>query len=325
MMRRNTRSIARHAGGMGVALLVALAAARGYAADAVTLKPEAYVKGPTVLLGDVAEVTGENAEALASITVGTAAVPGGIKRLDAALLAARIKNAGFSDNDVHIIGPTSVVAKTLRVELTKEMIAEDLRRFIQTKVPWEPDDTLIDIIPPSQDIAAPDGELSINWMPAAQYRFLGPGVFRGDIKVDGTLCRTISCQVNIAAYAPVIVTTTDIPRGKVIAASDVALEKRPLAPNAVDSAQSLDEVVGFAAKSTLLPGQVISTRHLLPKQVIKRNQTVIVEAQSGGLVVRARARAMTDGREGDVVSCQNMESKEEFTGIARADGVVAVP
>jgi flagella basal body P-ring formation protein FlgA len=60
----------------------------------------------------------------------------------------------------------------------------------------------------------------------------------------------------------------------------------------------------------------------MPRKIVKRNQTVVVETRAGGLLVQARARAMTDGCEGDVVRCLNVDSKEEFIGTVRADGVV---
>ena len=77
---------------IGAALFVAGGAAM--AADSLTLHEEAYVKGPKVYLGDVADIEGENAVDLAMVEVASAALPGASKRLNAALVASRIRHAG---------------------------------------------------------------------------------------------------------------------------------------------------------------------------------------------------------------------------------------
>ncbi|MCP4639011.1 MAG: hypothetical protein GY851_01185 [bacterium] len=124
--------------------------------DMVEVRDEVYVKGPKVLLGDVAEIRGENAEALASVELSTAALPGMSKRLDAALVLARINNAGIDAEGVAVTGARSVVANTLHLELTREMMAEDLRRYIEFEMPWNPQDTTVDVAPPAQDVVVPD-------------------------------------------------------------------------------------------------------------------------------------------------------------------------
>ena len=62
----------------------------------------------------------------------------------------------------------------------------------------------------------------------------------------------------------------------------------------------------------------------MPKMLVKRGQLVMVEAYAGRLVVRCQARAKTDAREGDLLICTNMDSKEELQGVVMADGTVAI-
>ena len=69
---------------------------------------------------------------------------------------------------------------------------------------------------------------------------------------------------------------------------------------------------------------MITKRKVQPRRLFKRNQIVIVEARAGALRVRNRARALDDGRAGDVVTCLNLDSKQEFQGVVRKDGVVVV-
>ena len=305
-------------------IVALLAAAAWSAADTVTLKNEAYVKGPYVTLGEVADIQGEHAEALALVELAPAALPGSSKKFDAALLKSRIANAGLSVESLQFAGASNTVATTLHNELTPDMMIAELRTFIESEMPWEPEDTSIDIALPTQEVVVPDGALEIRWWPNPQYRWVGPGVFRGEIQVDGEVKRTILVRAQIEAYSDVLVAATDIPRGKLISTSDLQIEKRAMSMLKGSVLSRPEEIVGQVARSTIFPGQVITTRQIAPRQLVKRNQNVVVEATAGALVVRSQARALMNACAGDVIVCMNPDSKEEFQGTVRGDGVVVV-
>jgi flagella basal body P-ring formation protein FlgA len=290
--------------------------------DTVVVRDEVYVKGPKVLLGDVADIKGENAEALASVELATAALPGDSKRFDAALVLARIGNAGIDTESVAVTGARAVVANTLHLELTREMMAEDLRRFIEVEMPWNPQDTTVDVSPPAQDVVVPDGDVALVWRPNPQYRWAGAGSFRGEVRVDGEVKKTLHCRATIDAYTDVVVALEDIPRGAVISANHLDVEKRSVTSLPLGTFDFPEELLGYVARSTIFPGTVMTKRHVMPRKVVKRNQMVVVEARVGGLLVQTRARAMTDACEGDTLRCLNVDSKEEFIGTVRGDGIV---
>lgn len=308
----------------GTAAMLAIVSAAASDSDTVMLKTEAYVKGPALTLGDVADVQGKNADALASIEIGNAAMPGDSRRLDAGLVRSRIESAGFAPDAVEIQGPGSVVAKTLSSEITTDMLATDLRTFIEGEMPWALDEAIIDIVAPAQNVVVPDGLIEVRWWPNPQYRWVGPGVFRGEVAVDGEVKRTVLVRAQVEAYTDVLVAATDIPRGSLISAGDLQLEKRAMSQMKGSALQSAGDAVGQVARSTIFPGQVITNRQLMPRQLIKRNQPVTVEARAGSLVIRSQARALMNGCEGDLITCVNLDSKEEFQGVVRKDGVVVV-
>lgn len=216
------------------------------------------------------------------------------------------------------------MAKTLYVDITSDLLATDLRTFIEGEMPWTLDQAAIDIVAPNQEIIVPDGEVEIRWWPNPQYRWVGPGVFRGEVHVDGDVKRTVLVRAQIEAYADVLVASTDIPRGSLVSPADLQVEKRAMSQMKTGALLNASDAVGQVARSTIFPGQVITKRQLMARQLIKRNQVVTVEARAGGLVIRSQARALMNGSEGDFVTCMNLDSKEQFQGIVRKDGVVIV-
>lgn len=294
------------------------------ATDTITLMDEAYVRGPKVFLGDVAHIEGENAEFLAVIEVAPAALPGSARRLSAALLLSRLKDAGVDIRDLDVKGAHRVLATTRHLEITRGMMSEALRRFVQAEMPWNPRQCVIDIIPPPRDYVVPDGEVEFSWRPNPQYNYLGMGVFRGDVLVDGKVERTFSAKARIEAYEDVVVSGRDISRGDILSPKNLRFEKRPLSTLDSGAFFSIEEVTGHLAKSSIFSGQVVTARKVMAPRLIKRNQIVLVETKLGSLRVTVRAQALSDASEGDVVACKSLKSKDQVLGVVRKDGVVVV-
>ena len=293
------------------------------AADTVTLRDQAFVQGPTVRLGDVAEIHGENAAALADVELVQSAPPGSIKRLTASLVESRLHAEGFGAA-VSVDGARNIAATTMHLEVSRGMLAEDLRAYIEREMPWDMDAAMIDVVMPAADFRVPDGQVSIEWRVDPQYRYLGQGSFRGEILVDGRVEQAVFAKANVAAYDEVVVAVQPISRGDLIGAGNVRLERRELSSLREGVFFDVRDVSGMVAKTTIQPGQALSDRRIAMPILVKRNQYVAVETRIGSLVVRAQARALQDGAAGDFINLENTGSGLEMSGVVRRDGVVEV-
>lgn len=308
-----------------VVLAVAGVAAAAPPGAVVVFREEAYVKGPVVRLGDIAEIEGAGAAALGEVEIVAAAQPGASKRLDAGLVVARLRNAGYDRIEVEVKGAKSVEAKTLHQEITPDMIAGELRAYIEQSMPWDPLVTEVEVVPPQQGIVAPEGKVGFAWRSAPDYAFVGQGSFRGSVTVDGAPVRTLTCKARVETYVNVVVATTTIPQGKIIMPGDLAKETRLLSSLKEPSFQNPAEVAGrFTARNSIVPGQVIDKRLVAPRVLVRRKQMVGVEMASGALHVQTQAEAQSNAAEGESVVCLNVNSKQPFVGVVRADGIVVV-
>lgn len=306
---------------LGVSMTLATAQAF---AGTLVLKEEAYVRGPYVLLGEVADIIGPEAQTLSRIEVTLAAVPGSTKRFDAALVESQLRRAGIEIEEWDIQGNRHVLATTLHLDLTQEMIAEDLRQFVARQMPWDPSDTIIEISAPPRTFRVPDGILDIRWRPDPRYAYLGSGTFRGEISVDGQVARTVLSQATVRTYEEVLVASRSIARNEALSMANLRLEQRELSMLNSDVFFNADDMRGYVAKSSIFEGQVITGRRLARAKIIKRNQIVNVETSIGTLTVRTLAKTTTDGAIGDRITCKTLGSNELFVGVLRADGVVVV-
>ena len=158
-------------------LFVVLTAAFCAAAeDRVSLRDEVFVKGPKVVLGDIADVRGDNAAYLSSFELGQAASPGNSTVVNVALVKSKLNAAGIID--VTVDGSPRVTARTMYLDITKGMISDALREFIEIEMPWQLDATTIEIAPPAQGFVVPDGNVEFRFRRNPQYAFIGAGLFR---------------------------------------------------------------------------------------------------------------------------------------------------
>lgn len=305
-------------------LAVALLAQRTGWADTLTLKEEAYVKGPQIKLGEVADIDGQNAVRLADIDVTIAPMPGDSRVLNAALVSARLKSAGIDPSLIQFKGANNIKTTTLHTEITGAFLEESLREYIAASMPWQAGNVDVEIQVPADKILVPEGVPEISWESNPQYRYVGPGTFRGKLTVDARPQRTLLCSANITAFSDVVVAARDIGRGKPIGPFDIETRRMPVSNANQGLLLGPNDVIGLLASRTIFPGDPLSTRNTQLPKVVRRNQLTPVELHAGGLMVRSQARALTDGAVGETVRCVNDGSKQELTGVVRRDGVVVV-
>lgn len=309
------------------ALCIALALAVGAHADdsVVKIKEDALVKGPKVYLSDLVEVKEpELQERLATIEVSAAAGPGESKQLTASLVEARLEHAGVDLGELDPNRPGQIRATTMHIEVSPEALAASLREHIELEMPWKPDTSEIDVTVPHQGLMTPEGEMTIEWRASPQYTYLGPTNFRGNVMIDGTLYRTVVLRATVESYQEIVVAATDIPRGRPVSDSQLAMQTVALSTAPEGAVTDMVDVEGLVARKTLFPGQPVTTRVVELRRLIKRNQMVPVELTTSAIKIQNQAKAMMDGKEGDVIVCSNPVTKEEFQGVVRADGVVEV-
>jgi len=294
------------------------------AIDTITLKQEAYVKGPKVTLGEVADITGDHTEQLGGIEVGPAASPGDSRRVEKPLIEARLKTAGIAAETFDLRGAPAVVAKTLHLEVTRDVVEQNIRAFVEQQMPWKPEDAVIEVSFPMEGMVVPEGEVGFEWKVDPGFRFLGTGGIRGAVTVDGEVKRSFLCKVSIEAYDEVMVASVPIQRGSMLAMSNVTIERRAMSGLKDAVFHDPSELAGFVARRAIGPGEIITQRSLAPRIIIKRNQLVTVETRAGGMQIETQARAGSDGAAGDVVICVNPNSNQPFQGVVRRDGVVVV-
>lgn len=112
-----------------------------------------------------------------------------------------------------------------------------------------------------------------------------------------------------------IVAASPMQRDAMIVASMVRIEPIPL--EEIDRPQSLgytrlDQVVGRESTRMIRPGDVLSDANTAPPLLVQRGEEVTVSSGGGGISVRVRAVAKQEGRQGELVTVETLDTAEKF-------------
>lgn len=86
--------------------------------------------------------------------------------------------------------------------------------------------------------------------------------------------------------------------------------------------ESVDEVVGKMARTTLMPNRPIAINHLRKPDIIKASVPVEVFYKAGNLVIRSTAIPLSGAAVGEALRARNVDTGVVITGIAQPDGTL---
>jgi flagella basal body P-ring formation protein FlgA len=135
---------------------------------------------------------------------------------------------------------------------------------------------------------------------------------------------SIYVPVEIDLFRPVVATVLPVARGEQLTAGH--LELREMNISNINGSYFVDpaEVIGMQAKRVLSADQAVVAQYIELPVVVKKGESVLMTAQTSGLVVKIPAIALSDGRIGQQISVRNKQSKRVVEARVSAPGQVTV-
>ena len=269
----------------------------------IALKPEASVRGATVTLSEVADLSAlapDEAARLGQLELGGAPAPGWTRRVEAAqvakLVAASGSKAVVSGADACKATPAT------RVVEAKDLarLAEDaLRaRFAGHDCEINPSGEPKQLVVPEPDDAA-----SFQLKAVLDERASASGAWTVGIQVwiDGQPWRTSFATFEVSQYAQQAVLVQPVRRGEAVPASALELRRVKLAAAGAARALSAEQAAGALAMRDLAPGAVVGVGDVQRERLVRRGEPIVVEVKKGAVVARSTMLAQEDGSLGDRV------------------------
>lgn len=328
-----------------LALVLALGAVRqACAQDRVVMRPLVVLEGwRAITLGDVADVTGAaGSGTLAALVLIDRPEPdaSGVVRVTPGMVREALEHApGVNLGRLTLSGgvtvlrarPSATVGNGPSVEAihrvqppsgrVREAIIERLAQSLgltASDVRISFDDAAAALL----DTPVAGRTVALHPSGAGERVSVSVRVFEGErIVASGSVRTQISVRRRVA------VTTGAAERGTRLTPSMVRVEERWMAPDVRPA--RVEDVLASQLRSGVEGESVVLARHIEAPVVIRRGEMVSVDCLSGGVVLRATARALSAGVEGQVIEFKVPGADRTFTarvaGPGRAVAVAGAP
>lgn len=129
-----------------------------------------------------------------------------------------------------------------------------------------------------------------------------------EVSCKGDPTWTILVPAMARVYRSVAVAGRNLQRGEVVSESDLVTDIKDVSDFRMGFCLTPDAIVGKEVKFTINKGETFRTSALNAPMVIKRGDTVNMEAIVGEISVKAHGTAISDGRVGQQIRVKNNQS-----------------
>lgn len=135
---------------------------------------------------------------------------------------------------------------------------------------------------------------------------------------------TLYVPVRAVLSRSVVVATRALPRGSLLSAADLRLEKREVGALSGNFYEDAAPIAGKVLTRPVGPGQVLNPTLLTGSTLVRRGQQVALTAIIDQFAVRTQGIALADGAAGDRIRVRNLGSRRVVEGTVRGDGTVQI-
>lgn len=315
----------------------AVAWTQSASAAEIVLRAKCQPSGPVVRLADVADVVSSDprqVEALGALELFPAPPAGQPRFLrlrdvqDALLLRqvnlAEHRFSGASQVAVSASGESrqteEATPSPALVKKAQQQVVSALARYLAQQTPikegWS--------VQPKLDAAAVKAlatEGRITAVQGGQEPWEGSQRFEITVTSHAGPARMV-VEAEISPSPMVVVTVVALPKGSLIRAGDVRLERAAQPENAADALRSLENAVDKETTQAIPAGVILQSQCVRPPVLVHRSEVVTVYSRSSGIRIRTTARAKEDGGVGELIAVESLTERKVFH--ARVTGVQEV-
>lgn len=126
------------------------------------------------------------------------------------------------------------------------------------------------------------------------------------------LAHSLPLWADIQVTAPTVVLTRAIARGETIHQADLAFVAVDPAASGNQGVSRLEDVVGKQASRSLRAGDAVKPGDVERPVWVKRRSAVVIHSVAAGVRITTQGMALDEGREGELIRVQNVQSEEAF-------------
>jgi len=288
----------------------------GLFGQAIVLPDRIEVRNDQVSLRDLSpDVPTEYGD----VSFGYAPYPGLHRWLTRTEVLSTLRRAGITDLQVKM--PDQVLLNRASSLLDLGLVRNAVSTYLSSVHPGMTIE-ILDLEMP-QDVALPEGNVMVKVNASNIPTRLDGVTLKLDVSVDGHHQRSQWVRVRARATGAVVVLLRDIGFGETLKASDLAVDQREV-QELEGCITNPDLVTGSVLKRSLEKGEILRGRDVQEPVLVKRGESVTLIARTAALSISTAARARDSGSRGDLVTVENVSSKQLIQARVVGMGIVQV-
>jgi len=279
----------------------------------IVVAPEVSIEGTVMTLGQLSEISGDDTpwvNSLRQLKLGSAPPPGSSIVLTKELLDMRLAATGSNFSGIVWKIPDSITVTTRSQSISGQVLLDNAILAIAERSGSSVSSGELSITPIGsvQDIVIPMGDIVLTKDLPYGIHYNTPTTVQMTINVNGQVFTKKTLRFDVKLYRPVAVATSQVSPGEILTTDKLRYERMDTGRLGSGYYTDLNKVLGLATRRSLTPGMVITDSMVNKPVLIKRGSIVNLVARIGSMEVTAAGQAMQDGREGELIRVQNINS-----------------
>jgi flagella basal body P-ring formation protein FlgA len=290
----------------------------------VKLRPQATVRGALPVLGDIADLSGEDEKLLALLARTPLGTVADARLLSRSEVVSLIKNVAANPNEVIVTGAefTKVSVETGTARVAE--IAAVLKSHLASVTQWREEEIEIRSIDNLTPIPFSEGEVLFRIASRGSPASFRSTLFSVEAIQDGKPLRTFWIKADVHVTAQVVQVAKPVAFRSVLKADDLREQVREIDDPRATYFRSTAEAMGMVARRVLGPGELLNQNSVEQPGLVRSGEIVRLLLESGDLRMTVRARALQNGRLGDPIKVRNIDSDRVITAVVTGRGEVRV-
>jgi flagellar basal body P-ring formation protein FlgA len=299
-------------------------ASRAHGSYIVQLRSQASIKGSMPVLGDIADLRGDDETLLAQLARTPLGTITDARLLSRAEIVSLIRNVAANPGDVIVTGAefTKVFAETRAPEAAE--IAAVVKSYLASVTRWREEEIEVKSIDNLKAILLPEGELQLRVISRGVPASFRSTVFSVEAIQDGKPPHVFWVKADVHVRAQVVQVARPVAFRSVLKADDLREQTCEIDDPRAAYFRTAAEAVGKIAKRALGKGELLSQSSLEQPGLVRSGETVRLVLESGGLHMTVLARALQNGKLGDPIKVRNIDSDRVITAVITGRGEVRV-
>ena len=208
--------------------------------------------------------------------------------------------------------------------LTQSGLSELLTAALQSDAVKDLGTLELRFIRPWNATVLPDEPLSVKILELPTSGVSPNFICRFELFAGGESVGVFQQSLQAKVWKEVYVAHSNVLRGQLLREADIILEKRDILTNREFLTTLPFEDPFVELRESIQAGNLITSRSLRLRAVVKRGRQVEAMFQDAALTISVRAEALEDGVPGQIVRLRNVQSRREFKGKVQDEQTVLV-